>query len=124
MNALDELTHDESGLLPAIIQDADSGEVLMFAFTNREALSATLLTGQMHFWSRSRKKLWLKGESSGHTQEVVELRVDCDLDALLVKVRQQGGACHKGYRSCFFRALADGAWKVDREKVFDPEEVY
>jgi len=96
----------------------------MFAWTNREALQATLATGKMHFWSRSRKKLWLKGETSGHVQELVELRLDCDGDCLLAKVRQTGGACHVGYRSCFYRRREGEGWKVDGEKVFDPEKVY
>jgi len=108
-------------LVPAIVQDAESGEVLMLAYMNREALAKTLETGKAHFWSRSRKKLWLKGESSGHFQKVVEARIDCDQDAILLKVVQEGGACHTGYRSCFYRDLEGN---VVGEKVFDPEEVY
>jgi phosphoribosyl-AMP cyclohydrolase len=124
---LDSLKYDENGLVSAIIQDAASGEVLMFAFTNRDALEKTLATGKMHFWSRSRKKLWLKGEESGHVQEVAEVRADCDRDALLIKVRQHGGACHTGYRSCFFTKLEglDGGSVVeDGVKVFEPKDVY
>ena len=108
-------------LVPAIVQDAESGEVLMLAYMNREALAKTLETGKAHYWSRSRGKLWLKGESSGHFQKVVEARIDCDQDAILLKVRQEGGACHTGYRSCFYRDL-DG--EVVGEQVFDPDEVY
>ena len=108
-------------LVPAIVQDAESGEVLMLAYMNREALAKTLETGKAHFWSRSRKKLWLKGESSGHFQKVVEARIDCDQDAILLKVIQEGGACHTGYRSCFYRDLEGN---VVGEKVFDPDEVY
>ena len=121
---LDELKYDDKGLVACIIQDADSGEVLMFAFSNRTALTKTLETGKMHFYSRSRDALWLKGESSGHTQEVINMRVDCDMDALLIRVRQEGGACHKGYRSCFYRGRDGDEWRVDREKVFDPDAVY
>jgi phosphoribosyl-AMP cyclohydrolase len=121
---LDALKFDSAGLVSCIIQDADNGQVLMFAFSNREALEKTLQTGKMHFFSRSRNKLWLKGEESGHTQQVVDMHVDCDMDAVLVRVRQKGGACHEGFRSCFFRKLQDGQWVVDGEKVFDPGSVY
>ena len=108
-------------LIPAIVQDAESGEVLMLAYMNREALAKTLETGKAHYWSRSRGKLWQKGESSGHFQRVVEARIDCDLDAILLKVRQEGGACHTGYRSCFYRDLEG---KTVGERVSGPEEVY
>ncbi len=120
------LRFDEHGLLPAIIQDADTGEVLMFAYMNEEALQKTFETGLAHFWSRTRQKLWLKGEQSGHTQEVVEVRRDCDpSDVILVRVRQKGGACHEGYRSCFYRRLnAQGQSTVVGERVFNPEDVY
>ena len=111
----------KADLVPAIVQDANTSEVLMLAYMNREALAKTLETGKAHFWSRSRKKLWLKGESSGHFQKVVEARIDCDQDAVLLKVVQEGGACHTGYRSCFYRDLEGN---VVGEKVFDPEEVY
>ena len=121
---LDSLKFDDNGLVSAVIQDADSGEVLMFAFTNREAMEKTLATGRMHFYSRSRRKLWLKGEESGHVQEVVEVRTDCDRDALLIKVRQHGGACHTGFRSCFFTKLSGGAAVEDGVRVFDPAAVY
>lgn len=118
------LKYDDHGLLSAIVQDAATLEVLMFAFMNREALELTLKTGKMHYWSRSRKKLWLKGESSGHTQDVDEVRVDCDQDALVFKVIQHGGACHTGYYSCFYRVVDGGKWSVNGSKVFDPEAVY
>jgi phosphoribosyl-AMP cyclohydrolase len=96
----------------------------MVAHANREALRRTLETGQVHFWSRSRRKLWLKGETSGHVQNLRELRIDCDGDVVLAKVEQVGGACHEGYRSCFFRRLEGGGWVVMAEKVFDPGKVY
>lgn len=121
---LDVAKYDDKGLLTAIAQDADNGEILMVAFMNETALRKTLDTGIMTYWSRSRAKLWVKGESSGHTQQVVETRVDCDGDAIVFKVRQEGGACHEGYRSCFFRKLTDEGLTVDGDRVFDPDKVY
>ncbi len=113
------------GLVPAVVQDADTGEVLMLAYMNEEALRRTLETGKAWFFSRSRNKFWMKGESSGHVQEVREVRVDCDADAVLLRVRQVGGAaCHTGHRSCFYRRVENGALVEDEGKVFDPEEVY
>jgi len=113
------------GLAPAIVQDYDSGEVLMLAFMNQAAWEHTLETGKATYYSRSRDKLWVKGESSGHVQVVREIRVDCDRDTVLVKVDQLGGAaCHKGYKSCFFRKLDDGVLKTTQNRVFDPDEVY
>ena len=109
------------GLVPAVAQDADTGEVLMLAYVNREALAATRETGRAHYYSRSRDELWQKGGSSGHTQSVREVRVDCDADSLLYLVDQTGGACHTGYRSCFYRTI-DG--EVVGEQVFDPDAVY
>ena len=109
---VDELKFDERGLLPAIVQEADTGEVLMVAWMDREALQATLETGVSHFWSRSRGKLWRKGETSGHTQHVERVYADCDADVVLVQVHQDGVACHTGHRTCFFTALqgdGDGA---------------
>lgn len=108
-------------LIPAIAQDFSTGEVLMLAYMNDEALQKTRETGVAHYWSRSRKKLWLKGESSGHIQRIKEIRVDCDQDAILLLVEQEGGACHTGYRSCFYRTV-DG--KIVGEKVFEPDDVY
>ena len=113
------------GLLPAIVQDRHSGEVLMLAYINEDSWQKTLETGQAHYWSRSRNKLWLKGESSGHVQLVREILVDCDEDTVVFKVEQKGGAaCHKGYASCFFRKVEDGSFTVKDQLVFDPEEVY
>jgi phosphoribosyl-AMP cyclohydrolase len=114
------------GLVPAVIQDAASGEVLMLGFMNAEAYAATQASGEVTFFSRSRNKLWRKGEQSGHVLRVREMRVDCDVDALLIRVEPLGpGVCHEGYRSCFFRRLsADGAAEVVDARVFDPEAVY
>jgi phosphoribosyl-AMP cyclohydrolase len=108
-------------LVPAIAQDYATGDVLMLAYMNEEALKKTIETGIAHYWSRSRKKLWMKGESSGNIQIVREIRIDCDEDAILLRVEQIGGACHTGYRSCFFRTI-DG--KIVSDKIFDPEDVY
>ncbi|OAQ21704.1 phosphoribosyl-AMP cyclohydrolase [Thermosulfurimonas dismutans] len=113
------------GLVPVIVQDAESGEVLMLAYMNEEAWKKTLETGKAHYFSRSRQKIWLKGESSGHIQEVKEILIDCDADTVLLKVKQYGkAACHTGYRSCFYRRLKDGSVEIVSEKIFDPEEVY
>ncbi|MEQ1473890.1 MAG: phosphoribosyl-AMP cyclohydrolase [Candidatus Acidiferrum sp.] len=115
-----------NGLVPAIIQDQASGEVLMLGFMNEEALAETQRTGRAVFFSRSRNKLWRKGESSGHVLKVREMRVDCDSDTLLVRVEAVGpGVCHEGYRSCFYRKLGnDGAATVTEERTFVPEDVY
>lgn len=102
------LVYDDRGLLPAIAQDAETGEVLMLAWMNAEAVAKTLETGRVTYWSRSRKSFWVKGESSGHTQALVEMRVDCDRDCLLVRVRQSGPACHTNRRSCFYTGIVDG----------------
>ena len=113
------------GLIPVIIQDASTNEVLMMAYMNQGAWEETLKTKKATFWSRSRKKFWIKGETSGHFQEVREIFLDCDGDTLLLKVDQKGGAaCHTGFRSCFHQRFEKGAWKVSGEKVFDPKEVY
>jgi len=113
------------GLVPAIAQDADTGEVLMLAWMNREAFEETVRTGRAVYYSRSRDRLWRKGEESGHVQEVVGVYIDCDADTVLLKVRQVGGAaCHEGYKSCFFRRLDGGGLTVVGERVFDPEAVY
>ncbi len=102
---LDGLRFDERGLIPVIVQDAEGGDVLMFAWANREALERTIAEGRMVYWSRSRQELWRKGDTSGHAQHLVELRVDCDEDVLLARVHQAGTACHTGERSCFFRRV-------------------
>jgi phosphoribosyl-AMP cyclohydrolase len=116
---------DANGLVPAIIQDDASGEVLMMAWMNADSLRRTIESGKTHFFSRSRNKLWLKGESSGHVQHVKSVRLDCDGDTLLIRVEQVGAACHDGYYSCFYRQRqADNQWKVDGQKVFDPKAVY
>jgi len=113
------------GLIPAIVQDWKTGEVLMVAYMNANSWAKTQETGRACFWSRSRKKLWLKGETSGHIQMVKEAYIDCDNDALLLKVEQIGGAaCHTGYRSCFYRRVARGKTEAVGERVFDPKEVY
>lgn len=113
------------GLLPAIAQDARTGQVLMLAWMNREALDETIASGRAVYYSRSRKRLWRKGEESGHVQKVVEIRIDCDADAILLRVEQQGAACHEGFASCFFRRLnADGSTTVTLERQVDPEAVY
>jgi len=113
------------GLVPAIAQDWHTGEILMVAFMNKESWELTLKTGIMHYWSRSRSKLWKKGESSGNIQEVKELRIDCDADCVLAKVRQIGdAACHTGYRSCFYQVVEGETLRVDGVRVFDPAEVY
>jgi len=113
------------GLVPAVIQDYSSGKVLMLGFMNEEAVSKTLTTGKVHFFSRTRGKLWMKGETSGHYLEVKEVLVDCDEDTLLIKVNPKGPVCHKGYMSCFYRKFVKGeGLKVVEEKLYDPEEVY
>jgi phosphoribosyl-AMP cyclohydrolase len=113
------------GFIPVIIQDASTNEVLMLGYMNQEAWETTLKTRRSSFWSRSRKKLWVKGETSGHFQEVKEIYLDCDGDTLLIKVSQIGGAaCHTGFRSCFHQRYGEGKWKVVGEKIFEPKEVY
>src|SRR5262245_4615851 len=113
------------GLIPTVTQDADTGEVLMLAWMNREAFDETVRSGRAVYFSRSRNKLWRKGEESGHVQEVREILVDCDADTVLLKVKQLGGAaCHEGYKSCFFRKLDGGELRVVAERVFDPKQVY
>jgi len=117
-----ELKYDKHGLIPAIIQDAENNEVLMMAYMNSASLQKTLETGHTHFWSRSRQKYWMKGESSGHVQEVKQVLFDCDRDTVLIKVVQKGpGACHTGHRSCFY---TDISGNEIAEKVFSEEDVY
>ena len=113
------------GLVTAIAQDAASGEVLMVAYMNRESWRKTLATGTACYWSTSRNELWVKGETSGNVQDVQEIRIDCDTDAVLLKVHQRGGAaCHEGYKSCFFRTVDKTGWRRNAERVVDPETLY
>lgn len=121
MTSLEVDLEFEDGLIPVIAQDVESNDVLMFAYATREAVERTAETGRAHYYSRSRDELWEKGQTSGHTQSVAEIRVDCDGDALLYRVEQEGGACHTGHRSCFYRT-ADGT--DVGELVFDPDDVY
>jgi phosphoribosyl-AMP cyclohydrolase len=115
-----------NGLLPAIVQDYRSGRVLMLAYINRDSWEKTLMTGEAHYWSRSRREIWHKGGTSGHVQKIKAIYADCDNDTVLFKVEQVGGAaCHLGYESCFHKKVArDGGFTVVEEKVFDPEKVY
>ena len=124
-NAKDLCFDKGNGLLPVIAQDHETGEVLMLAYMNRQAWEKTLETGKVHYWSRTRDKLWLKGETSGHVQLLKAAYTDCDLDTILVKVEQLGGAaCHKGYRSCFYRKVQGESLVIIGEPVFDPKEIY
>jgi len=117
---------NEQGLVPVILQDAANGDVLMQAYMNEEALTKTLETGKCTYYSRSRNKLWVKGEESGHRQDLQSIFIDCDNDCILIKINQEGGACHTGYRSCFFTAVEPKTLKtgVVGKKVFDPDKVY
>jgi len=125
MEVLDQLNFDADGLIPAIVQDAENGEVLMVGYMNRRAVERTLRERMVCFWSRSRNTYWVKGETSGHFQLVKDVYVDCDQDALLVKVTQIGATCHEGYRSCFYRKVTPrNTLEVVAERVVDPKEVY
>lgn len=126
MSFYDQLKFDANGLIPAIIQDQETGRVLMMAWMNRASLEATLKTGKTHFWSRSRQKFWMKGESSGHTQNVKDIAFDCDGDTLLIQVEQTGAACHEGYRSCFYRSSnPDGSgFRRTEPQLLTPEQIY
>lgn len=125
MNWLDAVAWNADGLVPAIAQEAQTGAVLTLAWMNREALERTVATGTAHYWSRSRAKLWQKGEASGHAQLVREVRLDCDNDAILIVVEQQGGiACHTGRHRCFFQRLEDGVWRAVEPVLKDPEAIY
>lgn len=118
-------TKSSDGMIPAIVQDYMTKEVLMLAYVNELAWEKTLETGKAHYWSRSRQKLWLKGETSGHVQVIHDIRVDCDDDTIIYMVEQLGGAaCHTGHRSCFYRRLQNGTLITEGEKLFDPEKVY
>jgi len=112
------------GLIPAIVQDSLTGEVLMLAYMNREAWLKTLETGKATYWSRSRNSLWIKGETSGHFQVVKEILIDCDEDTVLLKVQQTGAACHTGYRTCFYRKVTAGTVEIVGERLVNPEDVY
>ena len=125
MNWLDEIRFDEDGLVPAIAQDANSGKILMMAWMSRESLKLTVEKKQAVYWSRSRKKLWHKGEESGHTQKIVDIHFDCDEDVILLKVEQNGGiACHTGRESCFYRKLKGDKWVEVEAVIKDPAEIY
>jgi phosphoribosyl-AMP cyclohydrolase len=125
MNWLDEIKWTEDGLVPVIAQEADSGKVLMMAWMNREALSKTAELGQAVYWSRSRQRLWFKGEESGHVQIVRDVRLDCDADVILLSVEQMGGiACHTGRHNCFYRRLQDGEWVTVDPVLKDPGQIY
>ncbi len=122
---LDEVRWTDDGLVPVIAQDHESGKVMMFAWMNRESLAQTAQTGKAVYWSRSRRKLWRKGESSGHEQRVKGLYLDCDGDVILMEIEQQGGiACHTGRRSCFYRKLDGGQWQESEPVIKDPAEIY
>ena len=126
MSFYDKLKFNPDGLIPAIVQEQSSGRVLMMAWMNRASIEKTLSTGKTHFWSRSRQKFWMKGESSGHTQTVKDFAFDCDGDTLLIQVEQVGAACHEGYKSCFFRSVGDesGGIRTTEPQLETPEEIY
>lgn len=124
MSFIDGLKFNEQGLIPAIVQEEGSGRVLMMAWMNADSIRSTLETGKTHFWSRSRQKYWMKGESSGNTQQVKDVAYDCDGDTLLIQVEQIGAACHEGYKSCFFRSVKEGEGEITEERLIDPEEMY
>lgn len=125
MSWLDDIQWDAAGLVPVIAQDRETGRVLMFAYANREAVALTAEQGTAHYWTRSRKKLWHKGEESGHFQHVHEIRLDCDGDVLIYLIDQEGGiACHTGRESCFFRVLQNEAWVVTDPVLKDPAAIY
>jgi phosphoribosyl-AMP cyclohydrolase len=126
MSFYDKLKFNPDGLIPAIVQEQSTGRVLMMAWMNRASLETTMKTGRTHFWSRSRQKFWMKGESSGHTQQVKDVAFDCDGDTLLIQVEQIGAACHEGYKSCFFRSVEPDAasFKTTEPQLETPEEIY
>jgi phosphoribosyl-ATP pyrophosphohydrolase/phosphoribosyl-AMP cyclohydrolase len=123
-NIADTVKWDAHGLVPAVVQDERTGDVVMLAYMNAEALDLTIKTRRAHYWSRSRRKLWLKGETSGHFQEVKSVNLDCDGDAVLLVIEQKTAACHTGYWSCFYRTWKEDGWTEVGEKVFDEETVY
>ncbi|MSR65362.1 MAG: phosphoribosyl-AMP cyclohydrolase [Verrucomicrobiae bacterium] len=124
MNILDQIKYDTNGLIPAIIQEQSTGRVLMMAWMNKDSLQKTIETGTTWFWSRSRKKFWMKGETSGHVQTVKDIAFDCDADCALIQVEQVGAACHEGYKSCFFRSVRDDESKITEPRLIDPEKMY
>jgi phosphoribosyl-AMP cyclohydrolase len=126
MSFYDQLKFDANGLVPAIIQEYKTKRVVMFAWMNRASLESTIATGKTHFWSRSRKKFWMKGEESGHTQTVKDIAFDCDGDVLLIQVEQIGAACHEGYQSCFYRSVEGQGetFKITEPQLQKPEEIY
>ena len=126
MSFYDQLKFTADGLIPAIIQEQSTGRVLMMAWMNRASLETTIATGKTHFWSRSRQKFWMKGESSGHVQLVKDIAFDCDGDTLLIQVEQTGAACHEGFKSCFFRSVegAGATWKETEPRLETPEQIY
>jgi phosphoribosyl-AMP cyclohydrolase len=125
MSWLDEIYWTADGLIPAIAQDSETGKVLMFAWMNRESLQLTVDEGYAVYWSRSREKLWRKGEESGHKQKIVHIQLDCDEDVLLLSIEQEGGiACHTGRQSCFYRRLVDGEWRIIENVLKSPEHIY
>ena len=122
---LDKISWTSEGLVPVIVQESATGDIIMFAWMNREALVRTATGGEAVYWSRSRNKLWHKGEESGHVQKVKEIRMDCDADVVLISVEQTGGiACHTGRHSCFFNKLDNGQWVIDQPVLKSPEEIY
>jgi len=126
MNWIGQLKYDSNGLIPAIIQEESTGKVLMMAYMNKDSIEMTVKTGKTHFWSRSRNKFWMKGESSGHVQLVKNISFDCDADTLLIQVEQVGAACHEGYKTCFFRTVNtnDRTIVINQERLVDPNQVY
>lgn len=124
MKTLDQLKYDSNGLIPAIIQEQSTGRVLMMAWMNKGSLQKTIETGKTWFWSRSRRKFWMKGETSGHVQTVKDVAFDCDADCVLIQVEQAGVACHEGYKSCFFRSIRGEETKITEQRLVDPEKVY
>jgi phosphoribosyl-AMP cyclohydrolase len=125
MSYLDDISWNSDGLVPAIAQDADTGVILMMAWMNREALELTVIENRAIYWSRSRQKLWRKGEESGHVQHLIELRLDCDSDVIMMKVNQVGDiACHTGRQSCFYRVLKDAEWQAVDKVLKDPKDIY
>ena len=125
MNFFEKLKFNDDGLIPAIIQEEETGRVLMMAWMNESSLKTTIEMGKTHFWSRSRQKYWMKGESSGHTQQVKNIAFDCDGDTLLIQVSQVEAACHEGYQSCFFRTINEaGEFDISENRLVNPDEIY